>query len=93
VGGIPWLIEDGKCGLLFDAGNCDDLSRKLEIMLSNEESRRSMAESAYDRLQKHYLEEHYLAHYIQMINSVIHPQATNDQLQMRSTSSSPCGVC
>ncbi len=33
MGGIPELIEDGKTGFVFRAGNADDLQNKLEILL------------------------------------------------------------
>ncbi len=33
MGGIPELIEDGKTGLLFEAGNADELESKLRFLL------------------------------------------------------------
>lgn len=33
MGGIPELIEEGKTGLLFEAGNADDLEQKLRYLL------------------------------------------------------------
>ena len=35
IGGIPELIEDGKTGLLFEAGNADDLEAKLRYLLES----------------------------------------------------------
>lgn len=37
MGGIPELIEDGKTGLLFEAGNASDLENKLRLLLDNAE--------------------------------------------------------
>lgn len=37
IGGIPELIEEEKTGLLFEAGNADDLELKLRILLENPE--------------------------------------------------------
>lgn len=34
-GGNPELIEEGKTGLLFEAGNADDLEEKLRYLLEN----------------------------------------------------------
>lgn len=33
MGGIPELIEEGKTGLMFQAGNADDLEEKLRFLL------------------------------------------------------------
>ena len=33
IGGIPELIQEGKTGLLFEAGNADDLESKLRYLL------------------------------------------------------------
>ena len=33
IGGIPELIEEGRTGLLFEAGNADDLEKKLRYLL------------------------------------------------------------
>jgi glycosyltransferase involved in cell wall biosynthesis len=33
MGGIPELIEDGVTGLMFEAGNVDDLEKKLRFLL------------------------------------------------------------
>lgn len=35
MGGIPELIEEGKTGLLFEAGNASDLKNKLCFLLEN----------------------------------------------------------
>lgn len=37
MGGIPELLIDGKTGLLFEAGNADDLEEKLRFLLENPE--------------------------------------------------------
>ena len=39
VGGIPDIVRDGIEGLMFPVGDVDTLSKKLEIMISNEELR------------------------------------------------------
>lgn len=37
MGGIPELIDEGKTGLLFEAGNVDDLEKKLRYLLETQE--------------------------------------------------------
>ena len=36
MGGIPELIRDGETGLMFEAGNADDLESKLRYLLFEE---------------------------------------------------------
>jgi glycosyltransferase involved in cell wall biosynthesis len=93
VGGIPQLLEEGESGLLFEAGNAEDLSTQLARALGDEHLRASMAEAAYNRLQSHYLERHYLQHYVEMIDSVLRLQSPNDRSNRQTESSNPCGVC
>ena len=33
MGGIPELIRDGVTGLMFEAGNPDDLENKIKLLL------------------------------------------------------------
>lgn len=37
IGGIPELIDEGKTGLLFEAGNADDLELNLRMLLEDTE--------------------------------------------------------
>lgn len=34
IGGLPELIDDGKTGFLFEAGNVNDLSKKIELVMN-----------------------------------------------------------
>ncbi len=42
LGGLPFTIEDGVTGLLFEGGNADDLATKIEHLLDNPELREQM---------------------------------------------------
>lgn len=42
VGGIPDIVSDGKNGLVFPVRDIDALSKKLEILISNEELRKNI---------------------------------------------------
>lgn len=46
AGGIPDVIQDGQNGLLFEPGNLDDLTAKLDRLLSDEELRSRLAREA-----------------------------------------------
>ena len=41
MGGIPELVEDGKTGLLFEAGNVNELTSVLDRLMSSAELRQS----------------------------------------------------
>jgi glycosyltransferase involved in cell wall biosynthesis len=42
VGGIPYIVDDGKTGLLFKSRDFEDLAKKIIILLKNEEIRNEM---------------------------------------------------
>lgn len=65
MGGIPELIKDGKTGLIFEAGNSDDLESKLRYLLESKDVLNEFTENCkytdfetpdtyYDRLIKIY---------------------------------------
>ncbi len=49
IDGIPTVINDGKDGLLFESGNCEDLASKLKKLIDDSELRRQMGNEAYER--------------------------------------------
>ncbi|MDD4833866.1 MAG: glycosyltransferase, partial [Lutispora sp.] len=49
VGGIPMLIEDGENGYLFKAGDSNELSKKLKVMLTDEAMSKAMGEALYKK--------------------------------------------
>lgn len=68
IGGIPELIDNGKTGLLFEAGNADDLEKKLRFLLETNGLAEEFAqncrtasfettESYYKKLMEFYGEE------------------------------------
>ena len=42
VGGIPDIVEDGKSGLIFPIGDENELARKLEMLIKDENLRKSI---------------------------------------------------
>jgi len=52
VGGIPYLIDDGKNGLLFESENVQDLAGKLIFLLQNEEIRENMAQAGFKKAKE-----------------------------------------
>jgi glycosyltransferase involved in cell wall biosynthesis len=59
MGGIPELVEDGVTGMLFEAGNVDQLRRNLDELMAVPERRRAMGRQARARVEAEFsLEKH-----------------------------------
>lgn len=58
IGGIPELIEDGKNGFLFEAGNADELKAILENLIRKPDDLKSLEEGALESAKKYNMEEH-----------------------------------
>lgn len=48
-GGIPELIDDGKTGFLFEAGNADDFKSKINKIISNDELANEMSKACLEK--------------------------------------------
>lgn len=46
IGGIPELVKGNKTGLIFEAGNAEDLSLKIAYLVNNSDEARNMGENA-----------------------------------------------
>ena len=49
VGGIPFVVEDGKTGLLFESENVEELTEKVILLLRDEELRAKRGEAGKER--------------------------------------------
>ena len=54
VGGNPELVEEGVTGMLFEAGNGEDLASKLETLAGSPELRERMAEAGARKMRDEY---------------------------------------
>ena len=52
VGGIPFVVEDGKNGLLFESENVEELAEKVILLLRDEELRTKMGEAGRERAKR-----------------------------------------
>ena len=53
VGGVPYMIEDGKTGLLFESENCNDLADKMTWALEHSSEVNTMILNAQGEVQKY----------------------------------------
>ena len=51
MGGIPELVEDGKTGFLFDAGNVSELTAVLDRLMASAELRKQMGMAGRQRVE------------------------------------------
>lgn len=47
IGSVPFLLEDGENGLIYQDGNAEDTYQKVKFLLDHDQERRSMATKAY----------------------------------------------
>ena len=52
VGGIPYIVEDGKTGLLFESENVEDLAEKIITLLKDKELREKMGKAGRERAKE-----------------------------------------
>ena len=53
VGGVPALLESGRCGILVPRGDADALARAVVEMVEDPSRRKSCAEAAAERVRTH----------------------------------------
>ncbi len=53
VGGVPYMIEDGVNGLLFESDNDKELAEKMVFVTDNQKTARNMVQSARQSVQQY----------------------------------------
>lgn len=59
VGGIKEVIENAKCGLIFEPNDEEDGRRKLVYLMLNDKERKIMGENGYSALHKIYTKKNF----------------------------------
>jgi glycosyltransferase involved in cell wall biosynthesis len=59
TGGIPEQVEDGRTGLLFEAGNVESLRQAIQTLVLDPERRRFMGCAARQRVEEHFSLDHH----------------------------------
>jgi glycosyltransferase involved in cell wall biosynthesis len=60
MGGIPELVEEGKTGLLYEAGDVDGLLKALNQLMSSKDLRQQMGQAGRKRVEQHFsLDKHH----------------------------------
>jgi glycosyltransferase involved in cell wall biosynthesis len=61
VDGIPTVIDNGKDGLLFKAGDAGDLAAKMDLLMGDPELRRSMGQRGAERARTEFTSAAYFS--------------------------------
>ncbi len=79
VGGIPDLITDGECGLLFEKENHTELAEKLVSLIEDKDLARSYGENLYLRATSNFSNEKLACTHVEIYNSVLRDFYDNKQ--------------
>lgn len=69
-GGIPDIIEDGKCGYVVEKNNPQALADKIEILLDNKDLRQNMGENGYQKFKALYTSDAFEQRFVSILNSL-----------------------
>ena len=73
VGGIPDAVEDGKSGILVEAGDYEVIARSVVELLQHDQARQAMGEYGSERARQYFAWQSVLAKYHSVIDSVATP--------------------
>jgi glycosyltransferase involved in cell wall biosynthesis len=51
IGSVPFLVENGVNGCIYEDGDIDDLYTKVKSLLDNENERKQIAKNAYATME------------------------------------------
>ncbi len=71
MGGIPELVEDGKTGLLHEAGNVNELTSALDRLMSSAELRQQMGMAGRQRVETAYSLDSHNAGLMKIYKSIL----------------------
>ena len=71
VGGVAYFVRDNDTGLLFEAGNIDDLTSKLSELLSNPGLRQRLAERGHTMIMSEFDERAYVRFMDELMKSTL----------------------
>lgn len=70
VGGNPFVLDDGRSGLLFDPANLDDLEQHLRMLLESAQRRSKLGREAKKRAQREFSAQRYVREVSELWNDV-----------------------
>jgi glycosyltransferase involved in cell wall biosynthesis len=71
VGGIPFMVRDGECGLVFPGGDSTGLEQKLRQLLADPALRRRLGDNGYRRAHQELNETVYVEQFTRMVEAAV----------------------
>ena len=71
VGGIPFMVRDGECGLVFPGGDSAGLEQKLRQLLADPALRRRLGDNGYKRAHHELNETVYVEQFTRMVEAAV----------------------
>lgn len=71
IGSVPFLVEDGVNGLIYENGNESDLIKKVEFLLENAEARVKIGRTAYKTMVEIWNAENAAARLLELSNDLL----------------------
>lgn len=66
VGGIPEVVEDEQCGLLFQAGDATGMAEKMGRLLADPATRQLLGTNGRQRVLRHFDRKQWLDHHLKL---------------------------
>ncbi|HLP43356.1 MAG TPA: glycosyltransferase, partial [Fibrobacteria bacterium] len=90
IEGIPTVIADGRDGLLFRAGDVDDLTAKLDRLMGDEGLRRALGNAGRERALREFSAEAYFSRLLGFYRRVLEgPEPTPARMVFRTPGALP----
>jgi glycosyltransferase involved in cell wall biosynthesis len=71
VGGVPEAIDDGKTGFLVPQGAPEEMSNRINYLLSNSEAREKMGEAGLRLAQSRFSKDTWLSDYAELLHWLV----------------------
>ena len=76
IGSVPFMVEDGKNGLIYKDGDIDDLYKKVVWLLEHPEERKTISANAYDTMISEWNAENAAKKFIHLSERVLAEEKT-----------------
>lgn len=76
IGSIPFLINDGENGCVFESGNLKSLVSKVEWLMNHDEERRIMARNGYMTMKSLWSPKHAAESFLTLVNCLMKGETT-----------------
>lgn len=77
VGSVPYLVEDGKNGLVYKSGNVKSLCRNIEKLIKNKELCEKLGRNAYKTIYEQWNSEVAADRFIKLSNAALNNNSMN----------------